>query len=125
MLAQDRKKLDNIPHLNTGVMKMATRKPATPKTSAELKLQLADARKKLADLERRAYAEELNEMIAATSIVADFKKIHAAVKDITETAILAAIGDAVGIKRLEVKQSSAPARKPADPNKPRKPRAAK
>jgi hypothetical protein len=37
---------------------MATRKPSTPKTSAELKQQLEEARKKLADLERRAYAEE-------------------------------------------------------------------
>lgn len=104
---------------------MATRKPAKPKTSAELKVQLADARKKLADLERRAYAEELNELIQATSIVAEFHKIQASVKDIAATAILSAIGDAVGIKRLEVKQASAPTRKQADPSKPRKPRAAK
>lgn len=104
---------------------MATRKPATPKTSAELKAQLEDARKKLADLERRAYAEELHELIRATTIVAEFNKIQALAKDIKPTAILAAIGDAIGIKRLEIKQASAPARKPADPSKPRKPRAPK
>jgi len=104
---------------------MATRKPATPKTSAELKLQLEEARKKLADLERRAYAEELNELIHSTNIVDSFKKIEANVKGITATAILAAIGEAVGIKRLEVKQAPAPSRKPSDPSKPRKPRAPK
>lgn len=104
---------------------MATRKPATPKTSAELKAQLEDARKKLADLERRAYAEELHELIRSTSIVAEFNKIQALAKDIKPTAILAAIGDAIGIKRLEIKQASAPTRKPADPSKPRKPRAPK
>jgi hypothetical protein len=38
---------------------------------------------------------------------------------------LAAIGTAIGIKRLEVKQLEAPKRKPADPNKPRKPHAKK
>ena len=104
---------------------MATRKPAKAKTSAELKIQLEEARKKLADLERRAYAEELHELIRSTSIVAEFHKIQALVKDIKSTAILAAIGDAVGIKNLEVKQATTPARKPADPNKPRKPRAVK
>ena len=36
--------------------------------------------------------------------------------------ILATLGAAVGIKRLEVKQLEAPKRKPADPNKPKKPR---
>jgi hypothetical protein len=102
---------------------MATRKPATPKTSAELKAQLEDARKKLADLERRAYAEELHELIRSTSIVAEFNKIQALATDIKPTAILAAIGDAIGIKRLEIKQASAPARKPADPSKPRAPKA--
>ncbi len=46
-------------------------------------------------------------------------------KDIKSTAILAAIGEAVGIKKLEVKQTAIPAKKPVDPNKPRKPRAVK
>lgn len=104
---------------------MATRKPATSKTSAELKTQLAEAKKKIADLERRAYAEELNELIRSTNIVADFAKIQSRVTDIKATAILEAIGVAVGIKRLTVTQAEAPKRKPADPSKPKKPRAAK
>jgi hypothetical protein len=84
---------------------MATRRPTKPKTSADLKAQLAEAKKRLADLEKRAYAEELTELINATSIVADFVKIKARVKDINDVAILAAVGAAVGIKRLEVKSS--------------------
>jgi len=104
---------------------MATRKPSTPKTSADLKLQLEVARKRLAELEKRAYAEELTEFIGATNIVADFAKIQARVKDIPATGILAAIGAAVGIKQVEVKQADVVARKPADPNKPKKPRVKK
>ena len=104
---------------------MATRKPRGTTTSAELKEKLEAAKKRLADLEKRAYAEELSELIKSTNIVADFAKIQARVTDIKDVAILAAIGTAIGIKRLEVKQLEAPKRKPTDPNKPRKPRAKK
>ena len=104
---------------------MATRKPTKPKTSADLKAQLAEAKKRLADLEKRAYAEELTELINSTSIVADFVMIKARVKDINDVAILAAVGAAVGIKRLEVKQLEPAKRKPADQSNPRKPRAKK
>ena len=102
-----------------------TRKPTKPKSSAEMKLQLEAARKRLADLEQRAYAEELTELINSTNIVADFAKIQAKVKSIQPPAILAAIGAAVGIKRLQVAQAEPTPRKPADPNKVRKPRAKK
>ena len=102
-----------------------TRKPTKPKTSAEMKLQLEAARKRLADLEQRAYAEELTELINSTNIVADFAKIQAKVKSIQPPAILAAIGAAVGIKRLQVAQAEPTPRKPADPNKPKNPRSKK
>lgn len=104
---------------------MATRKPRAAKTSAELKEQLETAKRRLKELEQRAYAEELTELIKSTSIVADFAKIQARVTDIKPTAILSAIGVAVGIKRLEVTQAEAPKRKPRDPSKPSKPRAKK
>jgi len=58
-------------------------------------------------------------------LVADFAKIQARVTDIKPTAILSAIGVAVGIKRLEVAQAEPKPRKAADPNKPSKPRAKK
>ena len=108
-----------------GETEMATRKPTKPKTSAELKEKLEIAKKRLKELEQRAYAEELTELIATTNIIADFAKIQARVTDIKPTAILSAIGVAVGIKRLEVAQAEPKPRKPADPNKPRKPRAKK
>jgi hypothetical protein len=100
-----------------------TRKPSTPKTSAELKQQLEAARKKLADLERRAYAEELTELIAKTSIVADFKAVRSNLNaQIPTGAIIIAIANAVGVKGVSVAAPAKKPRAPADPNKPRKPR---
>jgi hypothetical protein len=49
-----------------------TRKPTKPKTSADLKAQLETAKRRLKELEQRAYAEELTELIKSTNIVADF-----------------------------------------------------
>jgi hypothetical protein len=102
---------------------MATRKPSTPKTSAELKQQLEEARKKLADLERRAYAEELSELIAKTNIVADFKAVRSNLNaQIPTGAIIIAIANAVGVKGVSVAAPVKIRRAPADPNKPKKPR---
>ena len=103
---------------------MATRKPSTPKTSAELKQQLEEARKKLAQLEQRAYAEELFELISKTNIVADFNSIKNKVQDIRPDAILKAIGHAVGMRRLTVKQDVPEPRKRSatDANKPKRSR---
>lgn len=102
---------------------MATRKPSTPKTSAELKQQLEEARKKLADLERRAYAEELSELIEKTNIVADFKSVRSNLNaQIPTGAIIIAIANAVGVKGVSVVAQAKKPRAPADPNKPRKPR---
>lgn len=103
---------------------MATRKPSTPKTSAELKQQLEEARKRLAQLEQRAYAEELQELINKTNIVADFNSIKNRVQDIRPDAILKAIGHAVGMRRLTVKQDVPEPRKrsASDPTKPKRTR---
>jgi hypothetical protein len=99
---------------------MATsRKPTTPKTSAELRAQLEEARKRLAQLEQRAYAEELFELISKTNIVADFNSIKSRVTDIRPDAILKAIGHAVGMRRLTVKQDVAEPRKRSASAKPR------
>ncbi len=104
---------------------MASRKPSKPKTAAELRQQLEAAKKRLAELEERAYAEELNELIRGTSIVSDFAKIQARVTDIKPVTILSAVANAVGIRRLTITQAAPTPRKPADPNKPRKPRASR
>lgn len=103
---------------------MATR-ASRAKTSAELKIQLENAKKKLIELEQKAYAEELNELIMKTNIVKDFKTIQEKVTDIKPIAIIKAISHAVGMRRVEITQAEAPKRKPVDPNKPKKPRAKK
>jgi len=104
---------------------MATRKPRTPKSSAELKEQLEKARAALAALEKKAYAEELGELIRNSNIIRDFKAIQEKVTDIKAIAILEAVAQEVGIRRLTITQAEAPKRKPTDPNKPRKPRVKK
>ena len=72
----------NFLNLTTEQTMATTRKPTKPKTSADLKAQLLAAKKRLADLEKRAYAEELSELIKSTNIVADFAKIQARVTGI-------------------------------------------
>ena len=84
---------------------MATAQKRTPKTAEQLKQELEATKKKLADLEKRAYAEELKEAIKATSIVADYQKIKQKVPKVGEIAIFQAIAEAVNIKRLTITQA--------------------
>jgi hypothetical protein len=93
-------------------MKMATtRKPKIAKTSAELKQELELAKRKVAELEQRAFAEELGELIKNSAIVAAFTEIKSKATGATDTVILTAIANAVGIKRIAITQTAAPARK--------------
>ncbi len=80
------------------------RAPRKTKTAAELKAELEKAKAAVAALEQKAYAGELEEAVAATNIVAEFMAIQERYKDVTDIAILAAIGKAAGIKRLSVTQ---------------------
>lgn len=98
---------------------MATRTRKT-KTAAELKIDLEKAKQKVKELEQRAYAGELEEMVKKTNIVSDFNVIKANVKGATDLVILAAIGKAAGIARLQISQAPASTRGPANPNKPKK-----
>lgn len=97
----------------------APRKQRVPKTSKQLKDDLAKARAKLAELERKAYAEELGELIRGTNIVKEFKAIQSKVGDINPIAILEAVAKEVAIPRVTITQAQPTKRKPADPNKPR------
>lgn len=72
------------------------------KTAADLKSDLAKARAALVALEQRAYAEELDELVSKSDIVKEFNAITEKVKGASNVAILASIGKAVGIKRLEI-----------------------
>jgi hypothetical protein len=84
---------------------MATPRTRKAKTSDDLKKELEEARKKLAALEQRAFAGELDEAIAKANFVTEFLKIKLAVPKVSDVAILQAIGSAVGIKRVQVTQA--------------------
>ena len=81
------------------------------KTVTDLKNEIAETKAKLAALEKRAYASEIKEAIESSGIVAAYKKIKDGAKGIDEIVILAAIGAAVGIKRLVITQKDSVKRK--------------
>jgi hypothetical protein len=83
-------------------MATATRKK---KTAADLKADLEAAKRKLAELETKAYEGELIEAVSKSTIVAEFSKIKASYKDIGAVNILQAIGKAVKIPRVVVTQT--------------------
>ena len=87
---------------NTTAAKKTTRKK---KTAAELKEELEKAKKKVEQLEARAYEGELSEAISTSNIVSEFQSIKAKYKDIPAIAILQAIGRAAKIPRVVVTQS--------------------
>lgn len=91
---------------------MATKSRST-KTSADLIKEIAAAKARLAALQQRAYSGQLDELITATTIARDFAAIKARVTDVSPLAILAAVGAAVGIKRLVITQSEPVKRKPS------------
>lgn len=76
----------------------------TSKTLGAVKYQekLEKAKAALTALEEKAYASELEELIKKEDIVSSFKVIQANVREISDVAILTAIGKAVGIKRLVI-----------------------
>jgi|CryBogDrversion2_11_1035321.scaffolds.fasta_scaffold126140_1 hypothetical protein len=82
------------------------------KTAEELKADIVKARAALAALEQRAYAGELDGHVQKSAIVKEFIAIREKVKGASDVAILASIGKAVGIKRVEVTIKPAVTRKP-------------
>jgi hypothetical protein len=84
---------------------MATRAPRKSLSADDLKKKLEAAKEALKALEKRAYAGEVTEAIKKSNIPADFKKIKDSAKDVSDVAILEAIGIVIGIKRLVVTQS--------------------
>ena len=81
------------------------------KTAADLKADLEKAKARIAVIEARAYAGELEEMVKQQNIVSAFNVIKANVKGASDVAILSAIGKAAGIKRLVITQSEPTPRK--------------
>ena len=91
---------------------MATRAPRKTLSADDLKKKLEAAKEALKALEKRAYAGEVSDAIKKSSIPAEFKKIKDSAKDVSDIAILEAIGNVIGIKRLVVTQAEAIKRKP-------------
>lgn len=91
--------------------KKAVKATRNKKTAAQLKAEMEKARKKYEELERRAYAEELEELVKKQNIVSSFNAIKDSVKGVSDLAILSAIGKAAGISRLVVTQTPAKPRK--------------
>lgn len=91
---------------------MATKSRST-KTSADLIKDIAAAKARLAVMEQRAYAGQLDEMIKSTTIAREFAAIQSRATDISPLAILSAVGAAVGIRRLVITQSAPVKRKPS------------
>ena len=75
------------------------------KTATELKADLERAKRRVQDLEAKAYEGELTEAVAKSSIVTEFNKIKDRYKDVGAVNILQAIGKAVKIPRVVVTQS--------------------
>jgi len=74
------------------------------KAPIDIKAQVEAARKKLAALEEKQYATEIDELIKKQNIVSNFNVIKANLKGVNDITILAAIARAAGIKRLVLTQ---------------------
>lgn len=95
-----------IQHMeNTMNDSVKQRAPRKVKTAAELKADLEKAKALVAELEQRAYAGELEELVNKSNVVKEFNAIKASIKGASDLAILAAIGKAVGIQRLVITQA--------------------
>lgn len=81
------------------------------KTAAQLKADLEKAKARIAVMEAKAYAGEIEEMVKKQNIVSAFNVIKANVQGASDVAILSAIGKAAGIKRLVITQSEPSPRK--------------
>lgn len=78
--------------------------PRKKKSPAEIKAALAAAKKKVAELEQKAYKSELDELINSMHFVAEFNSIKTTLKEVSDVAILLGIANACGVKRLQISQ---------------------
>jgi len=92
----------------------------TPKTTAEIKVALAAAKKKVATLEQKAYEGELTELIKAAHFATDYAALKKSLPSVGDTVILSAIAKVVGAKRMQITQTAAAKRKPKATDAPAK-----
>lgn len=93
---------------------MATTKNATgtgktraKSTPAQVLEQLAAAKKRVEELEQKAYAAEIEAQIQKFGIVSTYQSIKSALPKVSDLALLAAIAKAVKVPRVVVSQTPA------------------
>lgn len=91
---------------------MATTGKRKTLTADDYKAKLEKAKEAYKALEQKAYATELEALIKGQNIVSSINAIKAGTKDISDIAILTAIGKAAGIKNFAITQTEVKKRKP-------------
>lgn len=84
-----------------------TKKTRSKPTPDQVKEQLIAARKRVQELEQKAYAVELEAQIHKSGIVSAYETIKSALPKISDLAILSAVAKAVKVPRVVVTQSEA------------------
>jgi len=90
------------------------KKTRKAKTAAELKADLEKAKKRVAELEQKAYAGELAELIKKQNIVSSINLIKANIKGVNLIMIITAVAKAAGLARVEITQKP-PVKRKAKP----------
>lgn len=88
--------------INLKISKMDIKVSSKTISAAKDQARLKKAKAALTALEEKVYSRELEELIKKENIVSSFKVIQSNVREISDVAILTAIGKAVGIKRFVI-----------------------
>lgn len=86
-------------------MATGTRKAAKDKTQADWEADVKRLEAQLAAARLQVAASKVTDALNETNILAEFQTLKSKAKDVSDTDLLLAIGNALGIKRLEVKQT--------------------
>ena len=81
------------------------RKPRKSKTAEEKLAAIVAAKAKVAALENKLYADQIDAAITASKIVAAYEHIRSAVKDASDVVVLTAVAKALKIPRLSITQA--------------------
>lgn len=89
-----------------------TRAPRKPKTPLDIDQEINNLQAQIDRLKLKKHAETLDELVISQGSVEAFMNIRRLVVDVPDVVILAAIGKAVGIPRLNISQSEPAKRAP-------------
>ena len=88
-------------------MATGTRKAAKDKTQADWEADVKRLEAQLANAKLQAASGKVKEALNATNILAEFNQLRVRMlaSKVTDIELLLALGNALGIKRLEIKQA--------------------